>query len=133
MFQFQALVWPNSNDCLSALYITLLIPCLCTQAYTLGYCEWAFVRLLNRPLCLVSRLKVYREKRPFTLLLLGWNSRYLCVMKILQFLIITSHSLYTFISTVNGVWHEKKMIEEEDWGFCSPAVVNIILYVQAGS
>lgn len=65
MFQFQALVWPNSNDCLSALYITLLIPCLCTQAYTLGYCEWAFVRLMNRPLCLVSRLKVYREKTSF--------------------------------------------------------------------
>lgn len=28
---------------------------LCTQMCTLGY-EWAFVRLLNRPLCHVSRL-----------------------------------------------------------------------------
>lgn len=60
------------------------------------------------PCVLSADSKFTVKKRPFTLLLLGWNSRYLCVMKILQFLIITSHSLYTFISTVNGVWHEKK-------------------------
>lgn len=36
---------------------------LCAQMRTLGY-EWAFVRLLNRPLCRVSRLKHLPWKKP---------------------------------------------------------------------
>lgn len=65
---------------------------LCTQMCTLGY-EWAFVRLLNRPLCHVSRLiHLPWKKKPLIPFPSIWNSMYFCVMQILQLSAVTGYS-----------------------------------------
>lgn len=63
MFQFQAAVFPKSNDRLSALYITLLIPSL-MQPDVHPWIWMSFCQATEWPLCHVSRLKHVLWKKP---------------------------------------------------------------------
>lgn len=94
---------------------------LCTQMCTLGY-EWAFVRLLNRPLCHVSRLEHLPWKWPsipftrmtFIVFLSNADSP-------VSYYYVLSFLCSCHISTLmkwSMAW--KNTIEEQIWGFWLP-------------
>lgn len=95
---------------------------LCTQMCTLGY-EWAFVRLLNRPLCHVSRLEHLPWKWPsipFTRMTFIVS---LCNVDSPVFYYYVRVILVAFLSHFYSDTMEyamKKTIEEQNWGFWFP-------------